>query len=44
MTIEGLDSLKSVYMLAKKYNVDAKIINNLYDIIYNNKEVKTILD
>lgn len=44
MTIEGLDSLKSGYLLAKKYGIDAKIINNLYDIIYNNKEVKTILD
>ena len=44
MTIEGLDSLKSGYNLAKKYGIDAKIINNLYDIIYNNKEVKTILD
>ena len=44
MTIEGLDSLKSGYILAKKYGTDAKIINNLYDIIYNNKDVKTILD
>ena len=43
MTIEGLDSLKSGYNLAKKYNIDAKIINNLYDIIYNEKDVKTIL-
>ena len=44
MTIEGLDSLKSGYLLAKKYNIDAKIIYNLYDIIYNNKDVKTILN
>lgn len=44
MTIEGLDSLKSGYNLAKKYNIDAKIINNLYNIIYNEKDVKTILD
>jgi glycerol-3-phosphate dehydrogenase (NAD(P)+) len=44
MTIEGLDSLNSGYLLAKKYNVDAKIIFNLYDIIYNNRDVKTILD
>ena len=43
MTIEGLDSLKSGYNLAKKYNIDAKIINNLYDIIYNGKDIKTIL-
>ena len=43
MTIEGLDSLKSGYKLAKKYNIEAKIINNLYDIIYNEKDVKTIL-
>ena len=44
MTIEGLDSLKSGYDLAKKYNIDAKIINNLYDIIYNGKDIKTILN
>lgn len=44
MTIEGLDSLKSGYNLAKKYNIDAKIINNLYDIIYNGKDIKTILN
>lgn len=44
MTIEGLDSLKSGYKLAKKYNIEAKIINNLYDIIYNEKDVKTILN
>ena len=43
MTIEGLDSLKSGYNLAKKYNIEAKIINNLYDIIYNGREVETIL-
>ena len=44
MTIEGLDSLKSGYNLAKKYNIEAKIIDNLYNIIYNNKDIKTILD
>ena len=44
MTIEGLDSLKSGYNLAKKYNIDAKIIDNLYNIIYNNEDVKTILE
>lgn len=44
MTVEGLDSLKSGYNLAKKYNIEAKIIDNLYNIIYNNKDIKTILD
>lgn len=44
MTIEGLDSLKSGYNLAKKNNIEAKIIDNLYNIIYNNKDIKTILD
>lgn len=44
MTIDGLDSLKSGYNLAKKYNIEAKIINNLYDIIYNGKDIKTILN
>lgn len=44
MTIEGLDSLKSGYSLSKKYNLDTKIIDNLYNIIYNNKDIKTILD
>ena len=44
MTIEGLDSLKSGYNLAKKYNIGAKIIDNLYNIIYKEKDIKTILD
>lgn len=44
MTIEGLDSLKSGYNLAKKNNIEAKIINNLYDIIYKGKDIKTILN
>ena len=44
MTIEGLDSLKSGYLLAKKYNVEANIIENLYNIVYGNGDVKKILE
>ncbi len=43
MTIEGLDSLKSGYNLSKKYNLDTKIIDSLYNIVYNKKDVKTVL-
>ena len=39
-----IKGLLDEYNLAKKYNIEAKIIDNLYNIIYNNKDIKTILD
>lgn len=44
MTIEGLNTLNSAYTIINKHNLDCKLISNLYDIIYNNKDVKTIID
>lgn len=44
MTIEGLNTLDSAYKLIMKYNLDCPLITNLYNIIYNNKDVKTIID
>lgn len=37
-TIEGLYTLKSIYMLLKEKNIDIPLINVIYDIIYNNKD------
>lgn len=34
---EGLYALKATYELAKKYNIPAPIINNLYDWVYNGR-------
>ena len=44
MTIEGLDALNSACYLINKYNIDAPLITNLYEIIYNNKNIKSIID
>lgn len=43
MTIEGLDSLNNACYLINKYNLDCKLINNLYEIIYNNKDIHSII-
>ncbi len=42
-TIEGLNNLKSVKVIINKYNIDCKLINSLYNIIYNDKDVKSLL-
>lgn len=44
MVIEGLDALEIAKDLSKKYNIDLKIINTLYDIIYNQKNKECIID
>lgn len=43
MTIEGLDSLNSACYLMNKYNLNCPLISNLYEIIYDNKDVNNIL-
>ena len=43
MTIEGIDALNSACYLINKYNLNCKLITNLYDIIYNNKNIKSII-
>jgi len=37
MVVEGIKCLKAVYNAAKKCNVEMPIINEAYDVIYNNK-------
>ncbi len=44
MVIEGLDALKIAYNISQKYNINTKIINTLYDIIYNEKSKESIID
>lgn len=42
-TIEGLYTLKSIHKLLKNKKVDMPIIDLIYDIIFNNKEPKELL-
>ena len=44
MVIEGLDALKIAYNISQKYNINTKIINTLYDIIYSEKNKASIID
>lgn len=43
-TIEGLYTLKSIYILLKEKNIDIPLINVIYDIIYNNKETSNLIN
>ncbi|MBQ9023627.1 MAG: NAD(P)H-dependent glycerol-3-phosphate dehydrogenase [Bacilli bacterium] len=43
MTIEGLDALNNAHYLIDKYNLDCPLITNLYEIIYNNKDIHSII-
>lgn len=43
MTIEGLDALNNACYLINKYNLNCPLINNLYEIIYNNKDIQSII-
>lgn len=40
MVIEGVDNIEVAHELSKKYNVDTPIINAVYDILYNNLDIK----
>lgn len=44
MVIEGLEALKIAYDISQKHNINTKIINALYDIIYNQKNKECIID
>ena len=43
-TIEGLYTIKSIYMLLKEKNIDIPLINVIYYIIYNNKDSLNLID
>lgn len=42
-TIEGINTLKDAKYIVDKYNLDCRLINNLYEIVYNSKEAKYII-
>lgn len=43
MTVEGCAATKTAYELSKKYNVDMPITTEIYNVLYNEKEIKTAL-
>lgn len=40
MVVEGILTTKSVYMLSNKYDVEMPIATELYNVLYNGKDVK----
>lgn len=40
MVVEGVINAKAAYELAEKYNVSMPITNEIYDVLYNGKDVK----
>ena len=43
-TIEGEQTVKIVYDIMKKNNLDLPLIENIYDVIYNKKPVKEFIE
>ena len=41
-TIEGLYTLKSIYDLIHRQKIKMPIINIIYDIVYNHKDIKLL--
>lgn len=42
-TVEGYYAAEMAYILAKKYNVDVPIIEQCYNVLYNNLDVKNVV-
>lgn len=40
MVVEGIEAVNGAYELVKKYNIEAPIIMEMYDIIHNGKQAK----
>lgn len=40
MVVEGIEAVNGAYALVKKYNIEAPIITEMYDIIHNGKSAK----
>ena len=40
MVAEGVKTCMSAYELGQKYNVELPIINEVYEILFNNKDAK----
>jgi glycerol-3-phosphate dehydrogenase (NAD(P)+) len=43
MTVEGCLACKSAYALAKKYQVEMPIVQELYQVLYEGKDIKTAI-
>lgn len=44
MVVEGVRTTKAVYQLSKKINVEMPITCGLYDVLFNDKEPKKVVD
>lgn len=44
MVIESVDNIEAAYELKKKYNVDMPIVEEVYNILYNNENPKQAVD
>ncbi|MGM8213983.1 NAD(P)H-dependent glycerol-3-phosphate dehydrogenase [Bacillaceae bacterium W0354] len=44
MVVEGVRTTKAVYQLSKKLNIDMPITSGIYDLLFNNKEPKQVVD
>lgn len=44
MTIESIDNIEVAYKLAKVNNIEMPIVNTVYDVLYNNLEVKKAVE
>ena len=40
MVAEGVKTCMSAYQLGKKLNIDLPIINQVYEVLFNNKDAK----
>lgn len=40
MVVEGIKTTKSAYELSRKYNIEMPITEEIYEVLYNNKDVK----
>ncbi len=44
MTVEGINTCKIFYEIAKEKNIEVPIIKSLYDFLFNNKDLKYVED
>ncbi len=44
MTIESIDNIEVAHELKQKYNVDMPIVESVYNVLYNNYDVKRAID
>ena len=44
MVVEGVTTAKSVYELSRKYSVEMPITREIYNVIYNDKSPKDVVE